>query len=119
MVRKALVMAIDPMEIYKAAFPKSQFESVMPRQFMDPNLQCYDDSIVYYDYDPEGAKAALAASSYGGPENLPKLRVTPRATWPPLKRGMEYAMEQWRTVLGIKMLNLRIDHKTLEVMKRK
>ena len=30
---------------------------------------------------------ALAASSYGGPGNLPKLRVTPRATWPPLKRG--------------------------------
>ena len=56
MVRKALVLAIDPKEIYKAAFPKSQFESLMPRQFMDPNLQCYDDSIVYYDYDPEGAK---------------------------------------------------------------
>ncbi|MEK9666946.1 MAG: ABC transporter substrate-binding protein [Deltaproteobacteria bacterium] len=107
MVRKALVMAIDPMEIYKAAFPKSQFESVMPRQFMDPNLQCYDDSIVYYDYDPEGAKAALAASSYGGPENLPKLRVTPRSTWPPLKRGMEYAMEQWRTVLGIQNVEFK------------
>ena len=73
----------------------------MPRQFMDPNLQCYEDGIVYYDYDPDAARAALKASSYGSASNLPKLRVTPRATWPPLKRGMEYAMEQWRKVLGI------------------
>jgi len=101
LVRKALVLAVNPFEIYKAAFPKSQFESLMPRQFMDPNLQCYDDSIVYYNYDPDAARAALKASSYGGASNLPKLRVTPRATWPPLKRGMEYAMEQWRKVLGI------------------
>ena len=49
----------------------------------------------------------MAASSYGGPENLPKLRVTPRTTWPPLKRGMEYAMEQWRTVLGIQNVEFK------------
>ena len=74
----------------------------MPTQLLDPNVSCWDpDNNWGDDYDPEAAKAALAASSYGSAENLPKLRVTPRASAPTLNRALEAVMEMWRQNLGI------------------
>ena len=67
----------------------------------DPDVSCFDPDASWYDYDPEAAKAALAASKYGSAENLPKLRVTPRASDPALNRALETVLEFWRQNLGI------------------
>jgi ABC-type transport system substrate-binding protein len=98
-VREALVKAVNFEELYKAAFPLGN--SLPTTQIIDPNVSCLDETQTGYAYDPEGAKAALAASSYGSAENLPKLRVTPRASDPVLNRAMEAVLEYWRQNLGI------------------
>ena len=100
LVREALYLAVDMEAVFKAAFPEGN--AVLPTQLLDPNVSCYDpDANWSDDYDPEAAKAALAASSYGSAENLPKLRVTPRASSPSLNRALEAVMEFWRQNLGI------------------
>ncbi len=99
-VREALFLAVDMAAVHKAAFPEGN--AVLPTQLLDPNVSCWDpDNNWSDDYDPEAAKAALAESSYGSAENLPKLRVTPRASAPTLNRALEAVMEMWRQNLGI------------------
>lgn len=99
-VRKALVLAVDQEQVFKAAFPL-EGEAVMATGFIDPDLPCQDAEMTWYKQDVDAAKAALAASSYGSAENLPKLRVTPRGTDAALNRALENVVEQWRQNLGI------------------
>ena len=100
LVREALYLAVDMEAVFRAAFPEGN--ATLPTQLLDPNVSCYDpDANWSDDYDPEAAKAALAASSYGSAENLPKLRVSPRASSPTLNRALEAVIEFWRQNLGI------------------
>ncbi len=100
-VRKALALAVDQEQVFKAAFPL-EGEAVMATGFIDPDLPCQDAEMTWYKQDIEAAKAALAASTYGSAENLPQLlRVTPRGTNAELNRGMEDVVEYWRQNLGI------------------
>ena len=99
-VRKALVLAVDQEQVFKAAFPL-EGEAVMATGFIDPDLPCQDAEMTWYKQDIEAAKAALAASTYGSAENLPKLRVTPRGSDAALNRALENVVEQWRQNLGI------------------
>lgn len=98
-VRKALVLSVNFDDVFKAAFPNGG--GVQAHQLLDPDLPCTDPSASWYPYDPEGAQAALAASSYGSAENLPKLRVTPRGSNPVFQRALESVVEFWRQNLGI------------------
>lgn len=98
-VRKALVLAVDHEAVVRAAYPEGNAEMVS--QIIDPDLPCLDQENSWYPYDPEAAREALAASSYGGPENLPKLRVTPRGTDAAMGRAIEAVVEFWRQNLGI------------------
>lgn len=98
-VRKALLLSVNIDDVNKAAFPEGG--AVRATQLLDPNVSCYDTERSWYDYDPEAAKAALAESRYGSAENLPKLRVTPRASTPYLNRALETVLEFWRQNLGI------------------
>lgn len=98
LVRKALTLAVDQEAVFQAMFP--QGGAVATNQAIDPSLPC-TASGGWYSYDPEAAREALAASSYGSAENLPKLRVTPRGTNAELNRGMEAVVEFWRQNLGI------------------
>ncbi len=86
-VRKALVHAVDQNALFQAAFP--QGNGVMVNQIVDPDLPCQEREESWYAYDPEVARAALAASAYGSAENLPKLRVTPRGISVVTNRAME------------------------------
>jgi peptide/nickel transport system substrate-binding protein len=79
----------------------------LTKQIIDPDLPCLDKENAWYDYDPEAAKAALAASSYGSAEALPKLRITPRGSDVYNNRALEAAMEYWRDNLGITNIEFR------------
>jgi peptide/nickel transport system substrate-binding protein len=105
-VRKALALAVNFDDVFKAAFPEGG--AVPATQLIDPDLTCIDPSYKAYTYDPEAAKAALAASKYGSAANLPKLRITPRGTAPELNRALETVVEFWRQNLGITNVEFKV-----------
>jgi peptide/nickel transport system substrate-binding protein len=98
-VRKALALSVDWDAVFEATFLMGT--GIPTKQIIDPDLPCLDTENSWYDYDPEAAQAALAASSYGSAENLPKLRITPRGSDVYNNRALEAAMEYWRDNLGI------------------
>ena len=98
-VRKALLLSVNIDDVHQAAFPEGG--AARATQLLDPDVSCFDTENSWHDYDPEAAKEALAASSYGSAENLPKLRVSPRASDPALNRALETVIEFWRQNLGI------------------
>jgi len=98
-VRKALVTAVDHEALFKAAYPLGN--GSFSNQIIDPDLPCLEQDANFYTFNAEEAKAALAASPYGGAENLPKLRVTPRGSDLTLNNAAEAVVEFWRQNLGI------------------
>lgn len=99
LVRQALALSVDWNQVFQATFPEGT--GVPTTQPMDDSLNCWDPELTGYPYDPEAAKEALAASSYGSAENLPKLRVTPRGNDAFNNRALQAVMEFWRQNLGI------------------
>jgi peptide/nickel transport system substrate-binding protein len=99
-VRKALILSVDWNQVFQAAFP-IEGSGVPTTQPMDDVLLCWDPDLTGYPYDPDAAQAALAESSYGSAENLPKLRVTPRGNNEFNNRALQATMEFWRQNLGI------------------
>lgn len=104
-IRKALIMAVDTKALYEATFPDGphspagQILNAVPG--VDPNY-------VDFPYDPEAAKAALAASSYGSAENLPVLMFV-GISKPARQVAAQYIAEQWRQVLGIDRVEMKAD----------
>jgi len=98
-VRKALALSVDWDAVFKATFLMGT--GIPTKQIIDPDLPCKVEDAAWYKYDPEAAQAALAASTYGSAENLPKLRITPRGSNVYNNRALEAAMGFWRENLGI------------------
>lgn len=103
-VRRALIMAINGADLIKASHPDGPDKLAI----MIPNAVPGADDPQYlpFPYDPEGARAALAASTYGGPENLPKLMMV-GISYPAAEAAAQYIAEQWRQVLGIQTVDMK------------
>ena len=103
-IRKALIMAINPEDLIKASHPDGPDK--LATQI--PNSVPGSDDAQYlpYQYDPEGARAALAASTYGSAENLPKLMMV-GISYPAAEAAAQYIAEQWRQVLGIQVVEMK------------
>ena len=71
-----------------------------------------------YAYDPEKAKQTLAESSYGGPENLPEIKLTYNSDDPATTPRIEWIAGQLRDVLGINVTLDPTDGKTLVDMRK-
>ncbi len=100
-VRKALVHAVDWHAAVHAAWEATLDDRVMTT-ILTPELKCYKEgNWPEYGYDPEKAKEELAASRYGGPEDLPKIRISTGGTTPTYVRTAEIMLEQWKNNLGI------------------
>lgn len=99
-VRKALILSVDWNAVFQATFPIPG-SGVPTTQPMDDVLNCWDPELTGYPYDVEAAQAALAESSYGSAQNLPKIRVTPRGNDEFNNRALQAVMEFWRQNLGI------------------
>jgi len=99
-VRKALTHAVNWEDVFLAAYPGG-VRAERATQIVDVDLPCIDTENEWYAFDPEAATAALAESSYGSAENLPRIRVSPRSSYPPLQRALEAILEFWRQNLGI------------------
>lgn len=66
-----------------------------------------------YAFDPEAAVAALAASSYGGPDALPDIELTYISDDPTEADRAEWLAGQFRDILGIELSLKPIDGTTL------
>jgi oligopeptide transport system substrate-binding protein len=68
---------------------------------ISPNLPAFTDPQPYF--DPEGAKAALAASTYGSAENLPPISVRVGTNLTEYVRVTEALQQMWRDILGVEI----------------
>ena len=106
-VRRALLHAVDWDLAISAAYEGSRNERVM-KTHLTPELPCFvADNWPDFGYDPERAKQELAASTYGGPEDLPKIRISSGGQSPNYLRTAEIMAEQWKNVLGITDVEIR------------
>ena len=108
LVREALIKSVDWNAVFQAAFP-IEGSGVMTTQTLDDIVTCQNPDASGYPYDVEAAQAALAASSYGSAENLPKLRVTPRGSNEFNNRALTAVIEFWRQNLGIENVEFQQD----------
>jgi peptide/nickel transport system substrate-binding protein len=105
-VRKALIMAVDSRQMFEVAYPNGP--NAAADQLVNKVAGSEDPAYEPYPYDPEGARAALAASSYGSARNLPKLMFVGIST-PSHEAAAQYIAEQWRQVLGIQGTEMKAD----------
>ncbi len=99
-VRRAFAMALDRERLARVVLR----ETVQPAHgILPPGLPGYNPDVRGYEYDPEAAREALAASSYGGPEGLPDItiHVPGRGGAPP--QTVEAIVEMWKQNLGVEV----------------
>jgi ABC-type oligopeptide transport system substrate-binding subunit len=97
-VRRALLKASDMGTIVQAVF---QGGANPAYGLISPNLPAFTDPQPYY--DPEGAKAALAASTYGSAEALPPISVRVGTNLTEYVRVTEALQQMWQETLGIEI----------------
>jgi peptide/nickel transport system substrate-binding protein len=103
-VRKALIMAVDRDQLFKVSFPDGPHKKT--DQILNSVPGADDSGFEPYPYDPEAAKKALAESSYGGPERLPKLLFV-GISGPAIEAAAQFIAEQWRQNLGISAVDMK------------
>jgi peptide/nickel transport system substrate-binding protein len=107
-VRKALCHAVDWDEAMHAAWEASRDDRVM-KTILTPELECFKaDNWPDWGFDPEKARQELAASKYGGPEDLPMIRISTGGTTATYVRTAEIMLEQWRNNLGIENAEMKV-----------
>jgi peptide/nickel transport system substrate-binding protein len=104
-VRKALIMAVDTKKMFEVAFPDGPHK---PATQIVNKVEGVDPEYEEYPYDPEAARAALAASRYGNAANLSKIMFVGIST-PSHEAAAQYIAEQWRQVLGIEGTEMKSD----------
>jgi len=103
-VRQALILAVDRDGLIKASFPDGPH--MKADQIIYPVPGAENSGFEPYAYDPEKAKALLAESSYGGPDNLPKILFAGISS-PARSVAAQYIAEQWRQNLGIQAVDMK------------
>jgi peptide/nickel transport system substrate-binding protein len=95
-VRRALLKASDMGTIIQAVFQGGANPAF---GLTSPNLAGFADPGPYY--DPEGAKAALAASTYGSADKLPQITIRVPTNVTEYVRVTEALQQMWKEILGI------------------
>jgi len=103
-VRQALIMAVDREGLIKASYPDGPHRKT--DQVLNSVPGADDSGFEPFPFDPEGARKALAESSYGGPERLPKLLFV-GISGPAIEAAAQYIAEQWRQNLGITAVDMK------------
>ena len=97
-VRKALALAIDRQKIVEVTF-SNYFQTATG--ILPPQLPGYTPQDKTYPFDPDAARAALAASKYGSADALPRIVMSACGFGAEATVDTQAFVEQWRTELGI------------------
>ena len=100
LVRRAFAMAIDREQITRAVY---QNAIPVANSIIMPGLSAYSETAAAPEFDPEGALALLAESSYGGPEGLPDITLAESGTGATSGPGTSAMLEMWRQNLGVEV----------------
>ncbi len=103
-VRKAFAHAVDYEPVIKAVFGPL---ATWARATVVPGVPCNQWEKMGYAFDPELARASLAESSFGGPENLPNITI--ELSRPQIIRAFEIFQEQWKDNLGVTINLVRLE----------
>ena len=97
-MRKALALSIDRQKIAEVTFNNmlSPATGILP-----PQLPAYTAGDKTFPFDPDAARAALTASSYGSADNLPPIVLTEVGGGAAARVDTQAFLEQWRNELGI------------------
>ena len=97
-VRRALALSIDRKKIAEVTFNNmlAPATGILP-----PQLPAYTPGDKTFPFDPDAARAALAASKYGSAENLPPIVLTEVGGGAAARVDTQAFLEQWRNELGI------------------
>jgi len=102
-IRKALVHAADMWNIVPAILgPLAEYGAGI----ITSGNACWQAG-TGYEYNPELAREALAASKYGSAENVPS--ITLEISRPSIIRIFEVVQEQWKDNLGIELNLVRLE----------
>src|SRR5215204_2045966 len=71
-----------------------------------------------YAFDPEGAVKALAESSYGGPENLPEIKLFYNSDYEDRAQASEWIAGEIRDILGIELVLEPTEGTTLTALRK-
>ncbi len=99
-VRKAFALSIDRKRISEVTFNNmlSPATGVLP-----PQLPGFTPADKTYQFNPDAAKQALAASRYGSADKLPPVVITEVGAGAEGRVDTQAFLEQWRTILGVRV----------------
>ena len=109
-VRRAFAMAIDRQKVAETVFMNAWLPAT---GIIPPRVPGYTSEDKTYRFDPEGARAALAASSYGSAEGLPPITLTEMGGGASASIDTQAFLEQWREELGVEVQVRQTDRATL------
>ena len=109
-VRRAFAMAIDRQKVAETVFMNAWLPAT---GIIPPRVPGYTSEDKTYRFDPEGARAALAASSYGSAEGLPPITLTEMGGGASASVDTQAFLEQWREELGVEVQVRQTDRATL------
>lgn len=95
-IRRALLKATDMGAIVQAVFQGSQDPAY---GIIPPTLEGYTNPKSYY--DPDGAKKALAASTYQTADKVPPITIEVGTNLPEYIKTSEALQQMWKDTLGI------------------
>jgi oligopeptide transport system substrate-binding protein len=108
-VRQAFAMAINKEWLAKEVL----VDLVRPAQgVLPPGMPGYRPDLKGLPFDPEKAKQLLAESKYGGPEGLPRIKLTISGSGSAPSVVLQSIIEMWRTNLGVEVILESIDYVT-------
>lgn len=109
-VRRAFAMAIDRQKVAETVFMNAWLPAT---GIIPPRVPGYTPEDKTYRFDPEGARAALAASRYGSAEGLPPITLTEMGGGASASIDTQAFLEQWREELGVEVQVRQTDRATL------
>ena len=97
-VRRAFGLSIDRAKIAEVTFNNML---VPATGILPPQLPGFTPDDKTFAFDPDAARAALAASSYGSAEGLPPIVITEVGGGAEARIDTQAFLEQWREELGV------------------
>ena len=99
-IRRAFSMAVDKERLISLVFKGTQQPAY---GILPPGMPGYNDDLDGLEYDPAGAMALIAQSSYGDAANLPPIVITAAGWGGNISPDLEAVIHQWRQNLGVEV----------------